>query len=825
MVKQYAETSGLRFCKIRAATKKPFESDWVNKPYTWEGIQEHIRKEQNYGVLCGYGDLIVVDCDDNELHEQVRKSLPSTFEVLTGSGGKHCYYFCPEIKKKIVLQNEIKHYGEVQALGAQVVAAGSIHPNGSSYRVNVDAPIATVGLEQLMSCIKPFMKTVVESEKMASKENQEFIGDDDINSISITSVLNMSGYKPGRNGEYYGANPWHGSSTGMNFWVNPSKNIAHCFRCDCGVSVAKAIALNERIISNCDDELRGDKFIKTIEVAVEKYGLKRSNEFKKKDYDFEKINFTQDPMFNTWKKVKERANQVMRADGRLLFLSHDHETIKGKVMPITQTLQRIVMVRKVEIKDKESGDVKYIFKFLDDRADARFGNQVDALAIDFWIYRLIQNGKEFILFSQEPLECNEYEFRGMIIQMDNLSEVSKTLRFKSLSPVFLVHTAKSSVQTLGKNDLINFIKNSGITADVFREMVFMHPDGNVYEHIEPYNMLRTCQLLSGKYEGYPLHTLTIGPTGTGKTMEQEALDFKFCEEKGIFEAGNSTVKGLIPSFKEKPANPGYLLQCNRIALVDELFKMIDAASFSSEQLLRQHLGQLNMILEHKKRTIGSGNDNAITAKATAKAVLSTNPLSNKKTLAEHLSLIDSTTLSRMLIWVQDAEHLAKIAKKEVKSVQNTQRVYTVENRRVGETIKNDIVYPSCDLYSFIDAARSDFLTIFDSCQSFLSDFDLEKARYIYRFTENLLSEPLRTLWRARGLHHTVLLLDGLIKYRCLFEDWTPDFKGTDLDYDRTHALAMRIVQTWSTPLSLKTDWRDILQKDDDFVIQHLKVEQ
>lgn len=78
MIRQYSETSGLRFCKIRYGTKKPFETDWVNKPYTWEEIQDHIKKERNFGVLCGFGDLIVIDCDEKELHEHVRKDLPSS---------------------------------------------------------------------------------------------------------------------------------------------------------------------------------------------------------------------------------------------------------------------------------------------------------------------------------------------------------------------------------------------------------------------------------------------------------------------------------------------------------------------------------------------------------------------------------------------------------------------------------------------------------------------------------------------------------------------------------------------------------------------------
>ena len=583
----------LRFCKIRKATKKPFEEDWPNKPYTWDEIQEHIQKEQNYGVLCGYEGLIVIDADSQEVRDAVDKELPPTFKVETGSKGFHYYNICKDIKKKIVLQTAEKHYGEIQGPGAQVVGPGcysedtemltlegfkgineikdtdkiatinkkgfieyhfptyvfkydydqplihfrnkstdllvtpnhrmyikkshpkkelnfqeaetlnptfyikrnanwegkdqelftpplpqpiyksnnkdrkridtvrtelinipidnwldffgwwlsegslakgkgysinitqspgkyfsdikkmlenlkvnyhynpgsisfrfqskqiyeylfqfgdckkkfvpawiknlppkrqmvflnslfkgdgsfekgkfrkyysasrrlrddvqemllkcgfassthiverrnqplpqgrickysksyvisvgnslyskitkktkedykgkvwcvevpnntvfvrrngktawcgnSVHPNGNIYKVVNDVDIAEISKEQLTTALKPFMKDVAEREDRAMDElkdlRRKFAEDTDINSIAITSVISTGKLKKANNGEYYGSNPWHGSSTKMNFWINPYKNLAHCFRCDCGLNVAKVIAL------------------------------------------------------------------------------------------------------------------------------------------------------------------------------------------------------------------------------------------------------------------------------------------------------------------------------------------------------------------------------------------------------------------------------------------------------------------------------------------------------------------------------------------------------------------------------------------------------
>lgn len=95
----------------------------------------------------------------------------------------------------------------------------------------------------------------------------------DINSIPLTNVINTVGLKK-KGQEYQGANVWHGSSTGMNFCLNPSKNVWHCFRCGCGGGVAKAIALNKGIIRSCDEDLSPDQFKQVLQIAREEHGLK-----------------------------------------------------------------------------------------------------------------------------------------------------------------------------------------------------------------------------------------------------------------------------------------------------------------------------------------------------------------------------------------------------------------------------------------------------------------------------------------------------------------------------------------------------------------------
>lgn len=285
----------LRFCKIKIKTKKPFEQDWTNKPYTWQEIQEWLESiNGNYGVLCGHGDLAVIDADNKEFQLAVENVFPETYRVQTGSGGTHNYFFIPDLKQKIILNldDEKKtHLGEVQSYGTQVVAPLSIHPNGKRYKEINQNLIATISCEELFEKLKPFMKKEIEdTEQNLQWERTEH---SEIDDLSVANIWGTGGLKK-HGEEYYGCHPIHGSSGGMNFWINSSKNSWHCFRCNSGGGVLSAIAVKEGII-DCSEarrgNLRGDKAIQSIEKAKEKYGLKQTweQEYKNPDGTYKKV--------------------------------------------------------------------------------------------------------------------------------------------------------------------------------------------------------------------------------------------------------------------------------------------------------------------------------------------------------------------------------------------------------------------------------------------------------------------------------------------------------------------------------------------------------
>lgn len=252
--------------------KTPIERDWPNNYYDENDIKVRSHKG-NKGIILGDG-LIVVDTDTEKLTKVCDEKLPPTFKVKT-SKGFHYYFYCDEVRKKIVLKKGKHHYGEILSNGNFCVAPNSIHQSGLKYKVVSEEPIAKISFEELYEVIRNFVDIY---EKSDNELKHELNIPGDINSIPLTSIINASGWKD-KGEEMQGSNPWHGSDTGMNTTINVSKNVGYCFRCDAAITVAKAIGLNEGIITNCSDYLSKDQFIEVLKIAQDKYGLLEKHEY------------------------------------------------------------------------------------------------------------------------------------------------------------------------------------------------------------------------------------------------------------------------------------------------------------------------------------------------------------------------------------------------------------------------------------------------------------------------------------------------------------------------------------------------------------------
>lgn len=146
------------FVKLLPQSKKPFEKDWPKNPYSFDEIQMWHSEGNNYGVLGGYGDLVIVDTDSHEMTQFAKDHLPSTFTTKTPKKGFHFYLICKGIDKKIKLKKDDQDHGEIISFGSQVVGPGSIHPDTKTeYIVYHDLPIVTIEPSELLDIFKNYI--------------------------------------------------------------------------------------------------------------------------------------------------------------------------------------------------------------------------------------------------------------------------------------------------------------------------------------------------------------------------------------------------------------------------------------------------------------------------------------------------------------------------------------------------------------------------------------------------------------------------------------------------------------------------------------------
>ncbi len=138
----------VRVIPIKQGEKRPPMQGWQNaattNPTTIRQWFEGQFKDCGLGIATGeFRDryLVVIDIDDRETYkgsdtlndlEQLHGKLPDTVEVITGSGGRHIYFLTDQ-----PIRNEASgRLGvgiDIRAIGGQVLAPPTRHPNGRTY--------------------------------------------------------------------------------------------------------------------------------------------------------------------------------------------------------------------------------------------------------------------------------------------------------------------------------------------------------------------------------------------------------------------------------------------------------------------------------------------------------------------------------------------------------------------------------------------------------------------------------------------------------------------------------------------------------------------
>lgn len=136
-----------------------FYTDWdtINFPCT----SSEIKNATNYGVVCNFGNLVVIDVDKKtkEFDKVIAamEVLPKTFTVKTWSGGKHYYYICNDIKEGRKLSQDA---GEIRFKGMMVIGANS-NVDGKKYVVEKELPIEKISYDTIETALKNWLKKLL----------------------------------------------------------------------------------------------------------------------------------------------------------------------------------------------------------------------------------------------------------------------------------------------------------------------------------------------------------------------------------------------------------------------------------------------------------------------------------------------------------------------------------------------------------------------------------------------------------------------------------------------------------------------------------------
>jgi len=260
--------------------KSPVGKNWNTDAcvFTYQQISEFAfgSKPNNYGVMGGYGGLVIIDCDAKELMDHMASNAKDTFTVKTAKGF-HYYYLIPELKENLkpTYGPEKIKQGDIQSYGVQVVGPYSQHVTGCFYEVYKDLPIATMSLDEFYVLLKDFLPAA-KLEKAQPKVKQY---KQDTTGLNCVEILRVWGYDVDHtitnSGDIKGPSPVHASTTGTNFKVTGSTNKWRCWACQSGGGPFQLIALLEGLM-DCQDIVKGSmthELYKKIEsIAISKYG-------------------------------------------------------------------------------------------------------------------------------------------------------------------------------------------------------------------------------------------------------------------------------------------------------------------------------------------------------------------------------------------------------------------------------------------------------------------------------------------------------------------------------------------------------------------------
>jgi hypothetical protein len=357
----------------------------------------------------------------------------------------------------------------------------------------------------------------------------------------------------------------------------------------------------------------------------------------------QKINYLQ---------ISSIAKKIWSAQEKLVFIVSPSCSLTGRIITDMNNYENVELIRGF-VKETEDGTVHNI-NMLGDFGNITKGQKcrsVLTLRMSQYVF-LSDNNIHFIVFSEKPLKLGRCELVGTIIPVFDRKKIGEEAKKNTLIDVIIVSDYKPHIMEITK-EVVNDLKKSFNSHDAVFENMF-----GKFRHPEWFEKLIFSILVTNNNYDYPVHFLMIGPAGSGKTRGLLMPLCRCFDEIAGVVSGTSTIKGLIPSFKESPPTVGHLCKSEKVALIDEFFNFLGGGEYGRKVEGRIDFGQLKDVLDHEEKTFISGNG-SINTKMQSIMIAVTNikkyqGLIDVPSTCENL---DKPFLSRLLIYNQNDQHI------------------------------------------------------------------------------------------------------------------------------------------------------------------------
>jgi len=465
--------------------------------------------------------------------------------------------------------------------------------------------------------------------------------------------------------------------------------------------------------------------------------------------------------------LQNLSESLYREEEKLSFIISAQSEWEGRVsVELSGTKEKFELL---SVYQNEEGE--YFFKHFGQSTPNKGYNMIDQFSKSFYQYKFVADDKEYLALSTEKLETVRCQITGTKISLNDYKTVGEWSKVAVDKDIIFVHSVDPAVETLDDEELDNY------RADVTHDDLATSLLGE-WRQPEWFEKFFISDLMVNNENDYPSHVIWLAQPGTGKSKVVESLLKSMDErQKEPFTGSGSTVKGLVPSFKENPPDEGYLLKTQRVAGVDEKMDLLSNSIKQGNDAANDVFRPLLNLLTHDTRTFESGNG-SIKGQMMSTMIATGNfnayGISDMKQLAEK---IDTAYLSRCIIYSQTKSHVEFINKRKAEVKQKMQE----------EGLNEDDLFPERD---------DEFLSVMDTMrESKMAQIDYMKVQKMHRDLMEIVPGYMTQVFRQRGAHHIENILLGLVKYRYLVEG-RDSLEAESDDYDEVRHIFELIISGW-----------------------------